>query len=157
VRAAGPEAGRGGENELGGALQEPAKRDISRERDNRIMPRVKNSVATKKRRKKILKLAQGARGGRSKLFKSAKETIRRGLRYAFRDRRALKREYRQLWIARINAAVRANGLSYSEFMHAMKHSGLEIDRKVLADIALNDSAAFTAIVNKVRGGLSQVS
>ena len=119
------------------------------------MPRVKNSVATRKRRKKVLEMAKGARGGRSKLFKSAKETLRRGLRYAFRDRRALKREYRQLWIARISAAARANGLNYSEFMHGMKLAGIEIDRKVLADVAANDAAAFTAIVNKARAGLSQ--
>jgi large subunit ribosomal protein L20 len=117
------------------------------------MSRVKNSVATRQRRKKVLELAKGARGGRSKLFKSAKETIRRGLRYAYRDRRARKREYRQLWIARINAAVRANGLTYSEFMHGMKLAGIEIDRKVLADIAANDAAGFTAIVSQVRAGL----
>jgi len=121
------------------------------------MPRVKNSVATRRRRKKILELARGARGGRSKLYKSAKETIRRGLRYAFRDRRALKREYRQLWIARINAATRANGLSYSEFMHGMKQAGIQIDRKVLADIAANDAAGFTAIVNQVRAGVAQAA
>jgi large subunit ribosomal protein L20 len=118
------------------------------------MPRVKNSVATRQRRKKVLELAKGARGGRSKLFKSAKETVRRGLRYAFRDRRVLKREYRQLWIARINAATRANGISYSEFMHGMKLAGIEIDRKVLADIAANDAPAFAAIVSKVRAGLA---
>lgn len=119
------------------------------------MPRVKNSVATRQRRKKVLEMAKGARGGRSKLFKSAKETIRRGLRYAFRDRRAKKREFRQLWIARISAAVRANGLSYSEFMHGMKLAGVEIDRKVLADVAANDAAAFTAIVDKARASLAQ--
>ena len=119
------------------------------------MPRVKNSVATKKRRKKVLEYAKGARGGRSKLFKSAKETVRRGLRYAFRDRRVKKREFRQLWIARISAAVRANGINYSDFMHGMKLAGIEIDRKVLADIAINDAAAFTAIVDKARAGLAQ--
>ena len=119
------------------------------------MPRVKNSVATRARRKKILELAKGARGGRSKLFKSAKETVRRGLRYAYRDRRVKKREFRQLWIARISAATRANGLNYSEFMHGMKLAGIEIDRKVLADIAMNDAAGFTAIVSKVRAGLPQ--
>ncbi|MCL5269357.1 MAG: 50S ribosomal protein L20 [bacterium] len=119
------------------------------------MPRVKNSVATRARRKKVLELAKGARGGRSKLFKNAKETVRRGLRYAYRDRRARKREFRQLWIARISAAVRANGLSYSEFMHGMKLAGIDIDRKVLADIAVSDGAAFTAIVNQARVGLPQ--
>lgn len=119
------------------------------------MPRVKNSVATRQRRKKILDLAKGARGGRSKLFKSAKETVRRGLRYAFRDRRAKKREFRQLWIARISAASRANGLAYNELMHGLKLAGIEIDRKVLADVAANDAAGFTAIVDKARAVLAQ--
>jgi large subunit ribosomal protein L20 len=119
------------------------------------MPRVKNSVATRARRKKVLELAKGARGGRSKLFKSAKETVRRGLRYAYRDRRVRKREFRQLWIARISAAVRANGITYSQFMHGMKVAGIEIDRKVLADIAINDGPAFTAIVNQARTSLPQ--
>ena len=83
--------------------------------------------------------------------------MRRGLRYAFRDRRARKREYRRRWIVRISAAVRANGLNYSEFMHGMKLAGIEIDRKVLADIAMNDAAGFTAIVGKARAGLPQAS
>lgn len=121
------------------------------------MSRVKNSVATRRRRKKVLKLAKGAYGGRSKLFKSAKETVKRGMNYSYRDRRVKKREFRGLWIARINAAVRANGLKYSEFMHGLKQIGLEIDRKVLADIAANDAAGFTAIVDRVRGGLSQAA
>jgi len=119
------------------------------------MPRVKNSVATRRRRKKILKMAKGARGGRSRLFKNAQETVKRGLQYAYRDRRARKREFRQLWIARINAGVRANGLKYSEFIHGMKQVGIEIDRKVLADLAMNDAAAFSALVEKARGGLAQ--
>lgn len=117
------------------------------------MPRVKNSVATRRRRKKILDLAKGARGGRSKLFKSAKETVKRGLTYAFRDRRVRKREFRQLWIARINAATRANGMTYSDFMHGLRIAGIDIDRKVLADLAVNDAAAFAAIVGKVRASL----
>ncbi len=121
------------------------------------MSRVKNSVATRRRRKKVLKLAKGAYGGRSKLFKSAKETVKKGMGYSYRDRRVKKREFRGLWIARINAAVRANGLKYSEFMHGLKQIGLEIDRKVLADIAANDAAGFTAIVDRVRGGLSQAA
>jgi large subunit ribosomal protein L20 len=107
-------------------------------------------VATRARRKKILKAASGAIGGRSKLFKSAKETVRRGRAYAFRDRRARKRIFRVLWIARISAAVRENGLTYSRFMNGLKLAGIEIDRKVLADIAVNDEAAFNAIVEKVR-------
>jgi len=121
------------------------------------MARVKNSVATRRRRKRILDLAKGARGGRSKLFKNAKETVKRGLRYAYRDRRVRRREFRQLWIARISAAVRANGLSYNEFMHGMKLAGLEIDRKVLADIASSDAAAFTVIVDRVRTGAGQAA
>ncbi|MCE5230303.1 50S ribosomal protein L20 [bacterium] len=121
------------------------------------MPRVKNSVATRRRRKKVLKLAKGAYAGRSKLFKSAKETVLRGMNYSYRDRRVKKREFRGLWIARINAAVRANGLKYSEFMHGLKQIGLEIDRKVLADVAANDPAGFTAIVDRVRGGLGQAA
>jgi large subunit ribosomal protein L20 len=121
------------------------------------MARAKNSVATRRRRKKILKLAKGARGGRSKLFKNAKETVKRGLAYAYRDRRVRKREFRRLWIARINAAVRANGLTYSVFMNGIKRAGIEIDRKVLADIAMHDAPAFTAIVDKARASLPQAS
>jgi large subunit ribosomal protein L20 len=114
------------------------------------MPRVKNSVATRARRKKVLESAKGARGGRSKLFKSAKETIRRGDRYAFRDRRVKKRMFRALWIARISAAARANGLNYSSLINGLKTAGIEIDRKVLADIAANDAEAFTAIAEKAK-------
>lgn len=119
------------------------------------MPRVKNSVATRRRRKKVLELAKGARGARSRLFKNAKETVKRGLTYAYRDRRQKKREFRQLWIARISAATRANGMKYSDFMHGMKVLGIEIDRKVLAEVALNDAAGFTAIVEKARTGLAK--
>lgn len=119
------------------------------------MSRVKNSVATRRRRKKVLELASGARGTRSRLFKTAKETVKRGLMYAYRDRRVRKREFRKLWIARINAAARANGMSYSQFMHGMDLAGIMIDRKVLADLALHDEAAFTAIVNDVRGCLAR--
>lgn len=118
------------------------------------MPRVKNSVATRARRKKVLESAKGARGGRSKLFKSAKETVRRGGQYALRDRRVKKRLFRALWIARISAAARANGLNYSSLINGLKTAGIDIDRKVLADIAANDAAAFTAIVNKVRAAAS---
>lgn len=117
------------------------------------MPRVKNSVATRRRRKKVLEAAKGNYGARSRLFKSAKETVYRGDRYAFRDRRVRKRLFRSLWIARISAAVRANGLNYSNFIAGLKHAGIEIDRKVLADIALNDAAAFTAIIEKARAAL----
>ncbi len=112
------------------------------------MPRTKNSVATRRRRKKILEAASGAIGGRGRLFKNAKETVRKGGYYAYRDRKAKKRTYRSLWIARISAALRANGATYSRFMHGLKHAGIEIDRKVLADLAANDASAFSAIVAK---------
>jgi large subunit ribosomal protein L20 len=121
------------------------------------MPRVKNSVATRRRRKKVLEMASGAYQGRSTLFKHAKETVKRGLVYAFRDRRVKKREFRKLWIARINAGARANGMTYGDFIHGIKLAGLDIDRKVLADIAANDTAAFAAIVGKARASLGQAA
>lgn len=119
------------------------------------MARVKNSVATRKRRKKVLNMASGARGARSRLYKNAKETVKRGLVYAFRDRKANKRHFRQLWIARINAATRANGIKYSEFMHGLKLAGIELDRKVLAELALNEPASFTAVVEQAREALAK--
>jgi large subunit ribosomal protein L20 len=106
------------------------------------MPRVRSNVARLKRKKKIMQAAKGARGGRSKLYKSAKETVERGLAYAYRDRRQKKRDYRRLWIVRINAAARAHDLSYSRFMAGLKKAGVEINRKVLADLAVHDPAAF---------------
>lgn len=121
------------------------------------MPRVKNSVATRKHRKKVLDWAKGNRLGRSKLFKEAKETVKRGLRYAFRDRRAKKREFRALWIARINAATRANGMTYGDFVHGMKLAGIELDRKVLAELAINDEAGFTVLVKQAQAGLAQAA
>lgn len=114
------------------------------------MPRAKNSAATRRRRKKVLRQARGAKGGRSRLFKNAKETVRRAGAYAFRDRRVKKRVFRALWIARISAAARSNGLSYSNFIFGLKNAGIEIDRKVLADIAMNDDAAFSVIAEKAR-------
>ena len=109
------------------------------------MPRVKNGVAHHARKKKVMEAAKGARGGRSKLYKSAKETVERGMRYAYRDRRKKKGEFRMLWIARINAAARLNGLSYSRFMAGLKDAGVEINRKVLADLAVHDAEAFAKI------------
>lgn len=109
------------------------------------MPRVRSSVARLKRKKKIMRAAKGARGGRSKLFKSAKETVERGLRYAYRDRRRRKRDFRQLWIVRINAAARLHDLSYSRFIAGLKKAGVEINRKMLADLAIRDPAAFDAL------------
>ena len=109
------------------------------------MPRVRSNVARLKRKKKIMKAAKGARGGRSKLYKSAKENVERGLAYAYRDRRQKKRDFRRLWIVRINAAARLNDLSYSQFMAGLKRAGVEVNRKWLADLAVRDPAAFTEL------------
>ena len=117
------------------------------------MPRVKSNVARLKRKKQIMKAARGAYGGRSKLWKAAKETVERGWRYAYRDRKNKKRDFRRLWITRINAAAHLSGMSYSVFMNGLKKSGIEIDRKVLADIAVRDPQAFAAIADQVRSAL----
>lgn len=109
------------------------------------MPRVKGGVAHHARKKKIMEAAKGARGGRSKLYKSAKETVERGMRYAYRDRRKKKGEFRALWITRINAAARMHGLSYSRLMAGLKEAGVEVNRKVLADLAVRDIEAFGKI------------
>ena len=109
------------------------------------MPRVKSNVAGHKRKKKIMALAKGARGGRSKLFKAAKETVERAWRYGYRDRRKKKAEFRQLWIVRINAAARQNGLTYGQFIAGLKKADVEIDRKILADLAIRDAATFGKI------------
>ena len=114
------------------------------------MARVKGAMHTRKRRKKILKLAKGYRGAKSKLFKTANQAVMKSLTYAYRDRKQKKRNFRQLWIARINAAARMNGISYSKFMNGMKKNGIEINRKMLAEIAVSDPAAFTKLVEKVR-------
>ena len=110
------------------------------------MARVKKGVTAHARRKKILKLAKGYRGTRSRLFKKANETVMKALYYARRDRRAKKREFRQLWIARINAAARINGLTYSRFIAGLAKAGVEVNRKMLADLAVNDAAAFAKLV-----------
>jgi large subunit ribosomal protein L20 len=109
------------------------------------MPRVKSNVTRLKRKNKIMKLARGNRGGRSKLWKAAKETVERGWAYAYRDRRAKKRSFRQLWITRINAAARMNDLSYNQLVSGLKKAGVEINRKVLADLAVRDADAFTKL------------
>ena len=106
------------------------------------MPRVRSTVARLKRKKKIMQAAKGARGGRSKLYKSAKETVERALRYAYRDRRRKKRDFRRLWIVRINAAARLHDLSYNRFMAGLRKAGIEVNRKMLADLAIRDPAAF---------------
>jgi len=114
------------------------------------MPRVKSNVPRLKRKKKIMRLAKGARGGRSKLHKAAKETVERGWRYAYRDRRQKKREFRRLWILRINAAARLHDLSYSRFMAGLRRAGVEIDRKMLADLAVRDPVAFGELAEVAR-------
>ena len=114
------------------------------------MARVKGAMHTRKRRKKILKLAKGYRGAKSKLYKTANQAVMKSLVYAYRDRKNKKREFRQLWIARINAATRMNGMSYSKFMSGLKNNGIEINRKMLSEIAISDPAAFAELVEKVR-------
>jgi len=109
--------------------------------------------SSRKHRKKILKLAKGNRGMRRTSFRRAKEAVMRALYYEYRDRRLRKREFRRLWIARINAAVRLHGLSYSEFMNGLKKAGIELNRKMLADIAVRDPAAFSRIVEKAKSSL----
>ena len=110
------------------------------------MPRVKTGVTAHRRHKKILKLAKGYRGARSKQFKKANEVVMKALFYARRDRRAKKGEFRKLWIARINAAARINGISYSQLINGLEKAGIEVNRKMLADLAVNDSAAFAQLV-----------
>jgi large subunit ribosomal protein L20 len=114
------------------------------------MARVKRGFAARHRRKKIMKAAKGYVGGRHRLYKSAKETVMRARNYAYRDRRVRKREFRGLWIARINAAVRAQGLSYSKFMGGMKKANIQLNRKILAYLAYDDPKAFEAVVEKVK-------
>ena len=114
------------------------------------MPRSVNAVASRRRRKKILKLARGYYGSRSKVYTIAKNTVEKGLQYAYRDRKAKKREFRALWIQRINAGARHHGLSYSQFMGKLTKSGIGLNRKVLADLAMNEPDAFKAIVEAVK-------
>ena len=109
--------------------------------------RVKRGFKARRRRKKVLQLAKGYRGGRSKLFRTASNAVDKALMYAYRDRKARKRDYRRLWIARINAATRMNDVSYSKFMHGLKLAQIDLDRKVLADLAISDPAAFSQIVS----------
>ncbi|MFZ0483822.1 MAG: 50S ribosomal protein L20 [Desulfobacterales bacterium] len=107
--------------------------------------RVKRGFKARKRRKKVLKLAKGFRGGRSKLFRTAADAVDKALMYAYRDRKVRKRDFRKLWIARINAAARMNNLSYSKFIHGLKLAGVELDRKVLAELAISDPSGFSQI------------
>lgn len=109
------------------------------------MPRVKSNVVRLARKKKIMEAAKGYRGGRSKLWKAAKESVERGWAYAYRDRKQKKRQFRRLWITRINAAAREHDLSYNRLMSGLKRAGVEINRKVLADLAVKDPAAFSKL------------
>jgi large subunit ribosomal protein L20 len=118
------------------------------------MPRVRSNVARLKRKKQVMKAARGAFGARSKLWKAAKENVERGWKYAYRDRKNKKRDFRKLWIVRINAGAHLHGMSYSVFMHGLKKAGIEIDRKVLSDIAINDPAGFGAIAEKVKAAVN---
>lgn len=111
------------------------------------MPRTKNTVAGRERRKKVLKRAKGFRGGRRTLYRTARETVDRALVYAYRDRKQKKRHFRTLWISRINAAARINGLSYSRFINGLKRAEVDIDRKMLAEMAVNDSDGFRKLAD----------
>ncbi len=117
--------------------------------------RVKNSVVTRARRKKVLKRAKGYFGSKHLLFKSAKEQVMHSLRYAFRDRKQVKRDYRKLWIKRINAACRMNDISYSKFMHGLKLANINMNRKSLSELAINDSKAFTKYVELSKKALAK--
>lgn len=120
------------------------------------MPRVKRGVTAHARHKKILKLAKGYRGRRKNVYRIAKEAVMKAGQYAYRDRRQRKRQFRVLWIARINAAAREHGLSYSNFMNGIKKAGIELDRKVLADLAVFDKAAFEKIVERAKINLASI-
>ena len=115
------------------------------------MPRIKRGVASRARRKKVLKQAKGYYGARSRTFKVAKQAVIRAGQYAYRDRRQRKRQFRQLWIVRINAAAREHGMSYSRVISGLKEAGVEVDRKVLADIAMHEKEAFAVLVERAKG------
>ncbi|HIY57320.1 MAG TPA: 50S ribosomal protein L20 [Candidatus Tetragenococcus pullicola] len=119
------------------------------------MARVKGGTVTRKRRKKVLKLAKGYYGSKHTLYKTANEQVMNSYNYAYRDRRQKKRDFRKLWIARINAAARMNGLSYSKLMHGLKVAGIDINRKMLADLAINDASAFTALTDQAKEALTK--
>jgi large subunit ribosomal protein L20 len=117
------------------------------------MPRVKGGTVTRKRRKRILKLAKGYYGSKHSLFKTAKQQVIKSGQYAYRDRKQSKRNFRKLWIARINAAARLNDISYSRLMHGLKQAGIQVNRKMLADIAVNDEKGFANLVNQAKEAL----
>ena len=118
------------------------------------MPRVKRGVTARARHKKVLKLSKGLRGRRNNVYRVAKQAVMKAGQYAYRDRRTKKRVFRALWIARINAAARNNDMTYSQFIHGLKKASIEMDRKVLADLAVFDKAAFSAIVEKAKAALA---
>ena len=119
------------------------------------MSRTKHSIARKKRKKKVLRMAKGYRGARSRSYRSANEQVMHSLQYAYRDRRARKRDFRRLWIARINAAARLNGLSYSRFIRGLKLAEVEVNRKMLAEMAVSDPASFSELVQKAKDQLEK--
>lgn len=118
------------------------------------MPRVKRGVTARARHKKVMKAAKGYYGARSRVYRVAVQAVTKAGQYAYRDRRQKKRQFRQLWIARINAAARQNGLSYSRLIDGLKKASIEIDRKILSDIAVHDKATFTALVEKAKAALA---
>src|SRR6478672_7140670 len=119
------------------------------------MPRVKGGTVTRKRRKKVLKLAKGYFGSKHRLYKVANQQVMKSFNYAYRDRRQKKRDFRKLWITRINAAARMNGLSYSTLMHGLKLAGIEVNRKMLADLAINDANAFAELATVAKSNLGK--
>jgi large subunit ribosomal protein L20 len=119
------------------------------------MARVKRGVVAKARHKKVLNKAKGYYGARSKIYRVAKQAVIKAGQYAYRDRRVRKREFRALWITRINAAARINGLSYSRFMNGLSKAGVEVDRKILADLAVHDAVAFTALAEQAKAELAK--
>ena len=121
------------------------------------MPRVTHAPARKKRKKKILKAAKGYFGGRKNLYRTAKDAVEKGWEHAYRDRKKKKRNFRRLWITRINAAARENDLSYSRFMNGLRLSGIELDRKALADLAVRDPGAFSSLAERAKEELAKAS
>ncbi len=117
------------------------------------MARIKGAMMTRKRRKKVLKLAKGYYGAKSKLFKTAKEAVMKSGQYAYIGRKQRKRDFRRLWIARINAAAKLNGMNYSTFMNGLKKAGVSLNRKMLAELAVSDAAAFTALTEQAKAAL----
>jgi large subunit ribosomal protein L20 len=118
------------------------------------MTRAVNGTVSRNRRKKVLRMAKGFRSVRSRVFRKARESVENALCYAYRDRRVRKRDFRRLWIARINAAVRADGMTYSQFMHGLKKANVELDRKILSDMAIRNEQSFKALVDTARAQLS---